>query len=212
MKKIMLFMVLPIFVLMFLTGCGTGTETHYLWKLNYKDEIVFGNYQGNPITWIVLDDIDAPEDTILLISKEILDVKQMNDVEKKVTWEDSTLNEWLNTEFINEVFDKNIIDNIVINSENGETNKITVLSSLQYELNLPTDENRIASGTSYAYNQGLEGSDWYWTKTPCKKDEKAYEAVYGDEGWIRTGGLNVTSKNVGVRPAFWIKKDTNIKQ
>ena len=210
MKKCLLLIVfLSLFVI---SGCNEKKEDKtYLFTLNYRDEVKIG-YYNEPITWIVLDDINAPDDTVLLISKDIIDVKMLNDDEEEVSWEESSLNKWLNEEFINEAFEEDVREKIIINYDAGEKNKITILSSLQLENFLPTDEYKITDGNKYAFNNGLDYTRWYWTKTPCRKDKYAYEAVNGSEGWIRTGGLKVTDENVGVRPAMWIKNDLAIEK
>ena len=209
MKK---FLLLIVFLYLFvITGCSEEKEDKkFLFNLSYKDEVKIGSY-NEPITWIVLDDINAPDGTVLLISKDIIDVKMLNDNEKEVSFEDSSLNKWLNDEFINKAFKEDVKEKIIINYDADEKSKITILSSSQLERYLPTDEYKIAEGTKYAFKNGLDSTHWYWTKTPCRKDKYAYEAVNGSEGWIRTGGLKVTDKNVGVRPAMWIKDDLIIE-
>ncbi len=199
MKK---YLLLIIFLSLFVVGCNEKKEDKkFLFNLSYKDEVNIG-YYNEPITWIVLDDIHAPDGTVLLISKDIIDVKILNDYKKEVSWEHSSLNKWLNDEFINKAFNEDVREKIVINYDAGEKSKITILSSLQLDNFLPTDEYKIADGTKYAFDNGLDYTRWYWTKTPCRKDDYAYEAVNGSEGWIRTGGLKVDTENVGVRPAM----------
>ena len=105
MKK---YLLLIIFLSLFVVGCNEKNEDKkFLFNLSYKDEVKIGFY-NEPITWIVLDDINAPDDTVLLISKDIIEVKMLNDKEEEVSWEDSSLNKWLNEEFINKAFKEDV--------------------------------------------------------------------------------------------------------
>ena len=73
------------------------------------DTIKFGSYpqsdaSGNkkePIEWIV---IDRQENKSLILSKYILDCKCYNDIESPVTWESCTLRKWLNDDFLQQAF------------------------------------------------------------------------------------------------------------
>lgn len=208
MKKILLVSICCLFFVC-LTGCGA--ENINLHELEYKDEITFGHYNGEDLDWIVLEDNNAPDDTVLLISKHIIEIKRLNEERKDVSWEASTLNKWLNTEFINTAFNDEIRQGIIVNKDAGEVDKITILSSSQVDLFLHDDNLRKPYSLSHVYNKDVLVW-WYWTKTKCKKDNEAYETVNVSEGWIRTGGIKVDDDESGVRPAFWIKRDTVIKK
>lgn len=75
-------------------------------------EIVqFGSYEQDgviengteSIDWYILDEKD---DKVMLISKYALDYQQFNDTDERVTWENSSLREWLNDDFYNAAFDE----------------------------------------------------------------------------------------------------------
>ena len=59
---------------------------------------MFGTYEGRKIEWIVLD---TGKNGALLITKEGLDVKQMDDETEMIEyiWEDCDLHAWLNGGF-----------------------------------------------------------------------------------------------------------------
>ena len=82
--------------------------------------VVFGDYHGE-IEWLVLD---KQEDKALLISKYCLDAKPYNEKYEPVTWETCTLRQWLNGDFINEIFsgaEKAVIcDTYLQNPDNPE--------------------------------------------------------------------------------------------
>lgn len=87
------------------------------------DTVTFGSYPQNddkektkePIEWFVLN-VDNEEKKVLLLSKYILDCKRYNDRSKDVTWEDSSIRDWLNKEFYNDAFNE-IEKEIIIASE-----------------------------------------------------------------------------------------------
>ena len=72
-----------------------------------KITIIMGEYPQNcglkkePIEWIVLKE---EEQRCLCISKYLLDCKPYHDFSKNVTWQDCTLRNWLNHEFLMSAF------------------------------------------------------------------------------------------------------------
>ena len=79
--------------------------------IDQMDTVTFGLYpqsdasgkKKEPIEWIVLD---KQGDKALLLSKYILDCKCYNDTKQKYNyWKNCTLENWLNTTFLNNVFD-----------------------------------------------------------------------------------------------------------
>ena len=69
---------------------------------NISETIVFGHYNGDPITWIILDkDDNGP---YLVVSEKILDMAQFDILDDftpckhyyQSTWDISTLRSWLN--------------------------------------------------------------------------------------------------------------------
>lgn len=71
--------------------------------------VTFGRYEqdGNPdngqekIEWIVLD---VQKGSCLLLSRYCLDTKPYHSKGKNITWKDSTLRKWLNSDFLNTAF------------------------------------------------------------------------------------------------------------
>lgn len=91
------------------------------------EKVKFGNYpqsdiSGNmkePIEWIVLE---KQNDKALLLSSYILDCKCFNDKSNDITWENSDLRKWLNTEFYIKAFNKSEQDSIKITSVANKDN------------------------------------------------------------------------------------------
>lgn len=84
--------------------------------VNAGDIVKFGKYyqssskQKDAIEWIVLA---QKEDTVLLLSKYILDAKPFNEELVDVTWETCSLRKWLNGDFLKEAFSESEIENIL---------------------------------------------------------------------------------------------------
>lgn len=70
-------------------------------SIGHYPQTTYEGTDSTPIDWIVLD---VQGDQALLISKYALDAKQYNKGEKNYTWENCTLREWLNNDFINAAF------------------------------------------------------------------------------------------------------------
>lgn len=92
--------------------------------------VVFGNYNGQDIEWLVLDsDRDGYK---LLISKDVLDARRYNDIEfddpdyEDQSWETCTLRSWLNSEFFENAFSDEeqaqIAESKIVNKDNLKYN------------------------------------------------------------------------------------------
>ena len=75
-----------------------------------KSIITFGSYpqtsKGNdstPIEWLVLDIQDGKA---LLLSNLVLDTKQYHTRKVDITWEECSLRDWLNTDFLTQAFNR----------------------------------------------------------------------------------------------------------
>lgn len=91
------------------------------------DTVRFGSYPQlnentkEPIEWIVLE---RQDNKALLLSKYILDCKNYNDVEDKITWENSALRIWLNTMFYIQAFNETEQEAVLVtNNKNSESSE-----------------------------------------------------------------------------------------
>ena len=145
------------------------------WKQSKKEKIY-------PIIWNVLDKKD---DKILLLSQNSLEVMMFNTLNKKVTWQNSSIRKWLNEDFLNNAFsDKETVriqDTLVTADPNEKydvdvgsdtVDKVFILSIKEAEMYFKTNDNRICFASNYAANQSSE-SEWFetnqrdwWLRTP----------------------------------------------
>ena len=118
-------------------------------------EITFGNYAGEDIVWIVLDET---ENGLFLLSKYAIETKDYNDKNENTTWEKSSLRKWLNGDFYESAFNldekKSIKLSYIQNSDNSESgadggkdteDRVFLLSIDEAERFFKTDEERIVS-------------------------------------------------------------------
>ena len=102
-------------------------------KFKEFDTYLFGSYlqdeksEKSPIEWIVLDN-DIENNKILLFSRYILCLERYNNIKEDVTWETSSIREWLNEEFYNNAFNKTEQERILISRLYNNYDKGVLLS------------------------------------------------------------------------------------
>ena len=185
---------------------------------NPDSTMKFGNYHG-AVEWLVLDKKDGKA---LLISKYCLDAKEYdkNENNEFVTWETSTLRQWLNSCFINEAFTDEekalICDTYLQNPDNPEygtdggndtTDKVFLLSIDETSKYLSDKIVRKAEATDYAKDKGIfvseeNGKSWWWMRSPGSDDLCA--SCMGNDGFVHGDGQMIEDRTCGVRPAMWV--------
>lgn len=182
------------------------------------------------IEWIIL--YKSNKNSMLLISKYILDCKPYNFENINVTWEDCELRKYLNDDFYESCFDdfnkhfimqnemsngKNI--NYKTDGGNNTFDRVFLLSESQAKKYFAKsdknnqNESRSAIPTEYAKNKGiyvsLDKNEWYggnasyWLRTPGIDTTRAM--MVQETGELFNYGEMVSSIETGVRPCIWIK-------
>lgn len=184
------------------------------------DIIKFGKYpQGDngevkPIEWLVLE---VKPDEALLISRYALDCKEFDKHKfTDITWEDSALRKWLNSDFIKSAFSEEETRLIKIseldNSESSYYETVAEKNTKDYVFCLSVDEakkyfkndkDRMCKPTYFSLEQGTEY--YILTKTCCwwlRSLEKPYiHAVIDVLGGISTWGFHFEN-SIAIRPAL----------
>ena len=190
--------------------------------------IAFGSYEqdghsGNgsePVEWIV---IDIQGNKALLLSRYVLDAKPYGDKSEKITWADSSIRTWLNSDFLDSAFsseEKEKIQTVnVSNSPEGldTMDSIFLLSTDEVKTYFLADKSRMAKATAYAKAKGVytlggftEEDEVYndacrwWLRTPDANSDGSATRVRA-VGDVLTFGIDVTNTDIGVRPAMWVK-------
>ena len=143
-------------------------------------EIYFGTYKGNTVLWTILK---TEQDRMLLITKDSVENIAFNDEVKNITYENSTIRDWLNSGFVKE-FSEGQKERILKQTENSD-DEIFILNKEEYE--------------EYSKNLSLNtDSDWWLrTKTP------AGMMFVNEAGEVNKNGESVV-RAIGVRPCVWI--------
>lgn len=163
-------------------GLLTNSDAYFDKRFKVGDVITFGEYEqdGNllngkePIEWIVADSNDG---NFLLISRYILDCKPYDDgsfsggggaldVEKEITYEDSSIRRWLQDSFSKDAFSKK--EKELILPVSFKENTITVRRENEYAEDLAFLLSEDEVGSSLAENSLYTRSDdeIYYTSSP----------------------------------------------
>ena len=195
------------------------------------DTVYFGTYEQDDkkangkedILWTVLEKTD---DAVLLLSVYGLDCQPYHNKNEAVTWETSSIRQWLNNDFLNEAFTSEQQARIRTADVPAHTNpdfetspgnntkdKVFLLSTEEAEQYLRTDEQCRCIPTTYAISHGVScGTKKYAGHNTCTwflrtPGLDATMAGYvSSAGKIRHVGYSVTTIFVGVRPAIWVEK------
>ena len=200
--------------------------------------IKFGSYPqtdetGNikePIEWLVVGEY---EDKIKLLSKYILDCKCYNDTASTISWEKSSLRNWLNTSFYDLAFNDEEKQNITTSNfvYDARIDKVITdyvfipsIAEIRGSFNIIALGERFATkGTNYAVsidNNGQKlwtsfgGKGWdkgnssYWLRDV---DNNTTAYTIKPNGNINYDAVSINSKIIGVRPVIWIYKNNEYK-
>lgn len=180
---------LAVLMMLSLSACGK--------KLSVGDSLQMGNYGENSIWWEV---IAVDGDRALVISRDSVDWKLFNEQYENVTWETSTLRNWLNDTFYNSAFNSDerskILTTTIENPDNPDSgvdggndteDRLFLLSVYEVEEYYEREAFREAGLSIKAHNSAKEynpdgyigglSSSW-WTRTPGE-DEFGFICVNG---------------------------------
>ena len=183
---------------------------------------------AEPIEWLVLD---VQQGSALLVSRYALDgvaySYRVNDNKEVMfaTWENSEIREWLNGDFFKTAFGASEQAAVQLTKIVAEKNpeydtdagadtedRVFLLSVSEAQKYFPTDAERMCAPTDYALDRGIYTKDehvgerptctWY-LRTPGAGGLAA--AGVNRDGSIDLSGPFITWKDVGARPAIWVK-------
>lgn len=183
----------------------------------YGDIIRFGSFDGMPIEWQI---IQVKGNELLVLSKCGIEAKAYHSKSGSVTWETSTIRQYLNNEFFSKCFDikeQKLIqttsvktnDNVLTGVSGGKDTSdwLFLLSIDEVEIMLNSSQARKCHVTESAKNNGAfadanTGTGWWWLRTPGEKD--IYAAYVSADGVIVKGGCYTGSSRGLLRPAMWV--------
>ena len=104
-------------------------------------KIDFGHQNGKSVTWLVISENDNSQ---ILLSEKVLDVKKYNEKEERLAWDKTTLYEYLNSDFVNEYFTKEEKEKMTFT--NDVDNDFITMLSINNLLDLYGDMNYVKDG------------------------------------------------------------------
>lgn len=187
------------------------------------DVITFGamdqdkSQKGNePLEWYVLENDDGK---LLLLAKEGLDGRAYYNQDNEVTWENSSVREWLNNKFYKNSFSKKekakIIEQEVPADDNphGVTTAGRATTSRIFLLGLSEAEHygelipdimlcKVVPVADQVWTSSTNNNCWWWLRTPGNTERTAI--TVDSAGEINYVGSNVSYTRAAVRPAMWV--------
>lgn len=183
--------------------------------------ISFGTYQQNrsqkdSIRWVVLK---VEDNKALLLSLNLLSARPWDETGRNLTWDNSSIRQWLNNEFLNAAFSKDQINDIIPTeldnsdqhgygtpSGKNTVDRVFLLSVNEFESLVNNTSYTTASPTRVAREDGAyaneQGNSAWWLRSPgMTNDSPAYLSSAGELG---TRAHKATEKVIGIRPAIWI--------
>ena len=191
-------------------------------KVKVGEVITFGNYylvdaqKMEPVEWRVLE---VSDNKALLITEYGITSKPYNNKFENITWAESDIRKWLNSDFYFTAFNtderKRIADTFVVNSENPKygtpggvntTDKIFLLSITEAQKYFKDDNARKLKPTPFAKMRGAwvsnDGYSYWWLRSPGYNQRYAAYVIY--DGGVNNHGHYVNSDNIAVRVALWL--------
>ncbi len=181
-------------------------------------------FKCEPIKWDILS---ISNGKYSLVSTFLLDAHRYNEYYDGTkngyyanNYKNSEIRSWLNNEFYNSAFSLDsssiqttLVDNSASTTDSStnvyaceNTNDKVYLLSYQDCKNttyFPDDESRFCQPTDYARAKGVCGH-WYWTRSPLSSGYSGYASFVRSDGSLYNI-RNVSSANIGVRPAMIIE-------
>lgn len=183
-----------------------GEEGYEILITPIGETITLGNYYGGK-DWIV---VKRKGTKLLLLSESVVDHKAYHYTEEKVTWEESSIREWLNTDYFEETFNKDeqkMIVNTLLDNKNepATEDKIFLFSYDEIRNNGMTKDMIIAEyATTFALNKGAGygtngGTPWLLRS----------HGINGCINYVMVDGnysddYGYYNHEIGIRPAMWI--------
>jgi hypothetical protein len=172
---------------------GVALEKLVLRDSKLGDTVLIGNMK-----WIVLD---ISEGRALLLSKKAQAEAAYHSELKAVTWENSALREYLNSQYFTEVFTQaeraNISLSTVINNDNSAYGTDGGNDTQDYIFLLSTEEAR-----KYSSLLPVTKTDT-WLRSPGYLEQNA--ALLSGSGEVMDYGYGVSSDQIALLPAMWYR-------
>ena len=195
---------------------GETTDDYSAVKEEHKT-VEFGYYGSEKIQWLIIDEKDGYQ---LLLARTVLDGKPFNEEPGDTTWETCSLRKWLNNEFYKVAFNADeqarIKTTTVTTGKNPEygtpggnptEDKVFLLSLEEVLTTYNVGGDMSAYPSVYAVQNGVQMNGYnlapWWLRSPGKDGEHMQCILSQSLG--SEEAITYANKNYGVRPAIWVK-------
>ena len=173
--------------------------------LDKEDHFFFGEYNGMPLEWIVME---KEHSKILCLTRYCIKFTKYDEFERKANWDKSTIRTWLNGDFYNNSFNEDQKDKII------STDVSTFLNS-KGKSNAQHTIDKVFIFSEEEYSK-------YYVSSPCIPFFNSTAINCGVSVWLRSWGeakyayyvssnekpkgiLSVSAKSTsGIFPVIWI--------
>ncbi|MBQ9242435.1 MAG: hypothetical protein IJ165_04300 [Proteobacteria bacterium] len=182
--------------------------------------VIFGNYNGTPIQWYILDH-DAVNHRIMLLAIDVLEEMKFSS-STEAYWQNCTLRRWLNGSLQSFDHKPNFISTAFTNDERTRIPQVTVVNENNPQYGtyggpntedwiflLSIAEVQTLLGTGDTMCTKIHCTRYWWLRSPGADSKlTAYirnEMVNGD--YLCISGMWITDQNnihMSVRPAMWL--------
>ena len=151
-------------------------------------------FKWERIKWKVLKN---DGNTLFVVADRAIDCKDYNEEFKSITWETSTIRDWLNASFYDTAFSSNeqsaIVTQNVVNEDNPESGNDT--SDKIYLLSISEVENETygfcSEYSTYSMSRRMKVSDYANARGTSRTDSKDYKDWENCQWWLRSNGGNI---------------------
>ena len=186
-------------------------ESPFVTLGTYEQDGNLGNGK-EPIEWIVLKKEGM---SLLLISRYALDFQSYHYAYTITTWEQCSLRQWLNQDFVKAAFsaaEREMLSTVTVKARKndvyetdaGKDTQDTVFLLDAFEANEWLADGA-CKATAYAaqerYSVGEDGTCWWWLRSPGMYQNIA--AGVSRDGTVGSSG-RIVSEVCAVRPALWV--------
>lgn len=190
-----------------------------------KRVITFGQWDGKPIQWLVLEEDGFKE---LVVSQYPLFTHRFNEKTSDGNqWKTSSLRNYLNSTFWETAFsaeEKKKVVNCMLEHPDHTKDNVFVLSAEEVITLLTKEERVFGNGKCHGVSRGMLGSTSYFKSGSCSTCfTEGYKNGYGICCWLRSpdindatrtykinnsGNINFSNINNSyyIRPALYLKK------
>ena len=198
-NQLTLALLIAVLVGIIITGCSPSVGS----------TITFGNYNGKPIEWYIMDK-NPDQHLVMLLAMDVLERRPYHTEDEDITWEQSTIRSWLNNDFFESAFtseEKAKIPKVtVINDGNPDFDTIGGNNTQDYVFLLSINEVKTFLPSYISADDNMctkiRCTGEWWLRSPGHNIDNA--ALVSIDGALGTYGLSVYYDFIGVRPALWM--------